>query len=241
MAQEIIMNLVMVGHYAGKTVNINGHQFIDGTCRLNGKFDTIGFAVHYLSRYSAFPVGSDELKAAQAHYDMEVLNGDHGDTEAGSKPGPADAVQSHDKPSGSGTPAEAGPDGAEPIATDEGYAGVRANGDGHEDAGVPNEESGTIDPVDGDVGKADESGSADPEKAAEEVPMIDKALIAVVHALDPEVDEHWTQAGLPALAAITQAYGNPDVTRKEVDVIAWDRAGARETARAYAEFAAMNG
>lgn len=52
-------------------------------------------------------------------------------------------------------------------------------------------------------------------------------LLAAINLLDPTNDDHWTQAGAPAISAIEEIYGN-QTTRSEVNEVApgYDRDAA---------------
>jgi hypothetical protein len=48
--------------------------------------------------------------------------------------------------------------------------------------------------------------------------------------MDPDVDEHWTQAGLPAMMAVEQALGKGGFTRKDLEASepGWNRDKAKD-------------
>jgi hypothetical protein len=73
--KEMTMKLVLTGHYANKTVVLNGHKFVDGVLEINDDISKLGGLISYFRTYSAFLAGSDELAAAQAR-DKENANGD---------------------------------------------------------------------------------------------------------------------------------------------------------------------
>lgn len=72
------MKLILTGHYAGKTVVLNGHKFVDGELELTGDISKLGNLINYFRSYSAFLSGSDELANAQAR-DKENANGSGSD------------------------------------------------------------------------------------------------------------------------------------------------------------------
>lgn len=51
-------------------------------------------------------------------------------------------------------------------------------------------------------------------------PQGDAKLAAVLAQLDPDNDDHWTQQGKPALAAVEAAYGSSAITRADVEAAA---------------------
>ena len=62
------------------------------------------------------------------------------------------------------------------------------------------------------------------EKAATpEVPradLLDQDILAAVQSLDPNKDEHWTEAGKPAMAAVEGIMEDDRVTRADVERLA---------------------
>lgn len=72
------MKFILVGGYAGKTVNLGGHAFVDGTFDYSTYLDAEGATIHtsptdqvlkadFLAKnYQAYPEGSKELEEAQA-------------------------------------------------------------------------------------------------------------------------------------------------------------------------------
>ena len=77
-------------------------------------------------------------------------------------------------------------------------------------------------PVVEDTPPVEEAGPVeDPAEAAT------ADLLAAINLLDPTNDDHWTQSGAPAIAAIEEIYGN-DTTRSEVNEVApgYDRDAA---------------
>lgn len=117
------MKLIMTGHFAGKTVKINGYQFVNGELTLKGDMKAMDGVINYFRTYNAYLAGSDELAAAQARdkgetYGAgEVLDGQGSDTSGvsangsdpgtGSGPGATGASTdgSGSNPEGDGVPA----------------------------------------------------------------------------------------------------------------------------------------
>lgn len=60
------MKLIMTGHYAGKTVKINGHDFVNGVLEMKGDMKAMDGVINYFRTFNAFLAGSDELAEAQA-------------------------------------------------------------------------------------------------------------------------------------------------------------------------------
>lgn len=93
--------------------------------------------------------------------------------------------------------------------------------------------SGPVDPApsqDSVVGRAEGDASPTvPHDAATSFTDAKTAkLKAVLKSLDPSNDEHWTEAGLPAILAIEAAYGGTGITRKDVAAVLpnWNRQSA---------------
>ena len=207
MPNELSVTLVLVGALAGKTIVLNGHRFVEGRCMVRAPAEQVSYSVAYMARsYNAHPLGSLELKAAQ-----EAI-GHGGSTEAnGVTNGQSDAVRS-----------DGGSDGGELADTTLTIAGEpsdgpaqsagksNAGGDGVSDSWVP------------------------PSPAVEAVdppsPEADARIRGIVMALAPEIDDHWTDAGLPKVSAVQEGYGRADVTRKMIEAAApgWNRDQARD-------------
>lgn len=196
-----IMNveLELFGPLAGATKTINGHHFSNGICRLEGQPENLSGAIKYLRLYQAYPVGSEEYRAAK-----ERTSGEH-NPEANSQHGSPVQVQRELQPNGAGATAQAPADVGAADESAAGNPGVLPAGDGQEDAGLPSE-------------------PAPPE-------VTNEKLAGVIRALDPDNPSHWTKQGRPSMAAIEEAYGSTDITRRDVSaaVPGWDReTAARE-------------
>lgn len=57
------------------------------------------------------------------------------------------------------------------------------------------------------------AGDGSPDAADARMVRIKAALLA----LDPDNDEHWTQAGLPTVQAIEQALDDPTINRRDIE------------------------
>lgn len=108
------------------------------------------------------------------------------------------------QPGWEGSPEEASEDRGRHAGGEPGDAGLHPEGNGLEDTGLREEVT------------EDEQGR----------------LRTVIAALDPAVDDHWTEDGKPALDAIDQALGRTDTARADVDATApgWTRRAALEEA-----------
>lgn len=177
------LKLVMVGHYAGKTVTLNGHTFVDGELTLTGDIAAYAGVVKYFSTYNAWPAGSPELEAAQFQYE-ESAGGDNGGGSNldGLEDGKDSSAKHSNESPASGAPNGAGHDAGEGDALREGGA---SSGDG-----------------------SSSGRDSDPRTLQ---------IVDALKSLDPSVDDHWTDGGLPRVAAIEEASGIVGITRKEIE------------------------
>jgi hypothetical protein len=93
--ERITVNLVLTGHYAGKSVTLNGYFFNQGVCTIQGQYDQLGGIITYFRKcYQAFPEGSRELVEAQASFEQGGDNG-NADTDANEDNGQTEKIQSN--------------------------------------------------------------------------------------------------------------------------------------------------
>jgi hypothetical protein len=195
MSNTMTMTLVLAGHYAGKTVRLGNFQFVDGETTFSGNGEQIISVTRIMARgYNAHLKGSVELANAQATYDaeMERIHGKR-DIQGENRAGEHEAV-SDVQSSGSGS-TEVQTDAGEPdVEPETGSEGVLSNGSGLQDAG-------------------------DDDESDQKVRMSNNfQLEKIIHSLDPENDEHWTQGGMPRLSAIEEALdGDTGITRADVN------------------------
>jgi hypothetical protein len=208
MTQTLQYSFRLFGPNAGKTMRVNGHQFVDGNCRINGAPESMSFVLKVLGSYGAFAAGTPEYDEALTRETMQ--NGTSIVQEEAQR-GAADPDVG-DIQSDGGEPSE---DAADDLSGNDdpqdGSEGARPDGDGYTDTGVP-----------------DFAESANLVAPSEPTQAGDQRILAAVNKLDPENDDHWTQAGLPKLSAVEEAYGKAGVTRK--DIIAVAAGFTRETA-----------
>lgn len=123
------MKLILTGHYAGRTVKLNGHTFVNGELPLAGDLKSMDGLVAYFRTYNAFLSGSNELAAAQARDAKEKGNGTDKvlDGQAGANAGglPANGPAT-------GTTSGQGATGASPAPE-----GSVAGGDGSQEGHLP--------------------------------------------------------------------------------------------------------
>jgi len=211
MAEPRNHRLVLTGPYAGRTMNLKGHQFVEGVLELHGTMEAVEGLVVYMGRsFQAFLEGSDELRAAQER-DKEAADGQRNSSREVQPEG--DEGEGHVQPEGEGAPAPSDDHGNGAGEAPEGTGTDVSGGNGQSDAGVPE--------------RAPEQGGAG---EAQPVTPTDTALLKAIHGLDPENDDHWTEDGLPLMTAVETSYGSAGITRKDVEAAApeWNRDKARE-------------
>lgn len=208
MTQAMQHEFSLFGYYAGATMDINGHIFVNGSCAILVQPENLGFLVNYFRKYGGFLKGTPEYDEAFA--EQEKRNGDRVEAKPSTGNRSPEEVQSNAGPTGGGA-AE-----AESILSpghansEEGDASIRSKGNGHEDPGLP------VEPEVKDKG--------------EPAFPVNMRLRKAVMALDSQKPMHWTAAGLPAMLAVEQAYGDTGFTRADVNAAApdWDREKAAE-------------
>lgn len=214
----------LVGPNRGRTMLINGHQFVEGLMRLVEAPDTMDTVRRYMKRHGAFVKGTPEhaaavaleqsSKAARQAAKEERRNGNANSTRRGSKRDPAAQVPGADGAAGKQAAPVRNDDGGGDAGCPAGGAGVVPDGGGPSDSG--------------DASKSDEV-SKDPNAK-----QPDEKLRGVVMALDHKNDANWTEEGLPAIEAVEAAYGNGNVTRADIEAAAdnWTRKSAEAFADA---------
>ncbi len=125
---------VLAGHYAGKTVKLNGHQFVDGMCEIWCPGDVTPFVKRSLASYQAYPERSLELEQAQKR-DAENGLRDNSNTRPWSRE-PAE-VSSFNQPSSGRFTKETTDDRLSNDDTIQRDAGSISKRNGREDARVP--------------------------------------------------------------------------------------------------------
>jgi hypothetical protein len=197
----IAVNLVLAGHFSGETVVLGGQQFTDGVLSLQGEAQEIEGLIKYLGKnYQAYPEGSEQLKEIQKQLGEDSNGGsqDNGTVqETGEQP--SSGVRQDGAESASVPDLLGGTDDGDTG----GGSGSIPEGDGHEDTGLHREE---------------ENGRDNPNIVDSHQPNL--KLQKVVLALDPDNDAHWSEEGLPAMAAIEQAMESTGILRAEVEASA---------------------
>lgn len=227
------------GPNAGKSGEFGGHYFREGILFMQESPEVLEHVTRKLSRYGAFPRGSEEYdvaERAEAEAEAEAerveierveaerveaervkalenegdADGIHDTSETGKESGSSDQVQGGDGSSGEGTADTPPVDVSASDNSEAGREGVVSEGDGHQDPELPGDERTVV---------------VDQTPVAE----VNEKMRKVVLALDPGVDEHWVETGQPAMAAIEEAYG-ADFAREDVHnaVPDWNREKAQE-------------
>jgi len=202
------------GRYQGKSVVLGGHRFDQGVATFVGTEDQLQPVLRKLARgWQAYPEGSAELRALYQH-GSGGGHGERGDVQAAQGKRNSEPVLGDGQSGQQGAEEQAGSAGVGYAQADARQGRVLSGGDGHGDAGLPEQHSN------GSEGRPDSSESVNPQ------------LARVVRNLDPDNDQHWTKSGKPSLAAVTEGYGSGDVTRSDINRAApgWDRDTARQKA-----------
>ncbi len=207
------MQLVLVGALACKTVTLNKYKFIGGSLNIEGPEEDCMNLARFMARsYNAHPVGP-ALEAARAEYlrCLEITPKTKRPIEVTISVAEYERLK---KEAAYGrhqqATAAAGP---EPVPAVHGD--VSADGrtsEGETDDGGPDAEAG-----EGDAG----GDPKVPDGEGAEADLLRKAVMV----LDPDDETHWTDAGLPAMRAVEEAYGSTDITRADVEAVApgWKR------------------
>ncbi len=199
---------VLVGPNAGKTLNVNGHEFVDGEMTFHGSEAQISFLSRVLSFYGAVSADKAELAELKAAKLAKTLSREDVEKALAGLPGEntdADyvvgAMSAHFKD----------------LFTVDDEAKVR------ELVKAPAE----TDPA----AKTEAELAADlaaKAQAEEDAKNVKPTLGEAIGSLDPENDKHWTSNNLPALDVL-EALTGKKVARSEVDSVAdgYTRAKAR--------------
>lgn len=212
MTQALQYTFRLFGPNKGKTMKINGHQFIDGEAKLIGAPQNMGNVLKVLGYYGAFAMGTSEYEAASK---MEQEADGASEVQENPESGPSDQDVSDVQPDGGEPSSEASDVGSGDASNSGGDERVRTEGNGHKDTRVP-----------------DFSEAHNLKEPEEPKGSVDITLAAAVSKLDPEADSHWTAAGLPKLSAVEESLGRAGVTRKDVEAAmpGWNRDVAMERA-----------
>lgn len=200
--KQYTVELILTGGKAGFTGVLLDTQFVNGVGKFSGTVDAVkGRTVYMGRRYQAYPKGSRELKDAQAR-DKEYKDGLRGEVREAEKVGNPNPVPH--RPAGvdglgpqQGAQDKSAASVAGPEESGAGGAGVLPIGSGHGDAGVHS----------GQQQAEDDARSEDAEI---------NPLTAAILALDPLEDSNWTDAGLPAIAALAKVLSDNSLTRQKV-------------------------
>jgi len=173
---EVTTRFVLVGGYAGQTVNLGGHQFIDGVFEYGPNADNVipsederRLKADFLAKsYQAYPEGSQALAEAEARLTA---------------------------------PKSEGVDVGEREKVDQGIdeASQAAALKAHEEA---------------------KAADVPPPPPAPSTTRAENGKVrTALTKLDPANDEHWTDAGLPSVAAVRELSG-VEVSRADISSLA---------------------
>jgi len=124
---------VLAGHYADKSVVLNGHEFVEGKCEVWCPGDVVPFVKRSLASYQAYPDRSYELEAAQKR---DTENGIRDNLDTSTRSRVSAEVQSLHKPSSGGSAQETADDRSANASAEDGDTGLLSEGDGRENARV---------------------------------------------------------------------------------------------------------
>lgn len=205
MASAMRYEFHLFGPRKGRNIRINGHMFERGVCAMVQSPDKMATCMRVLSYYGAYARGTQEFDDATA---KETANGNSVDAQPEAHGRKGNEVSGGSVEAGNRSPQEAAGNRSGSDGPDEGRSRPDPAGDGHAHSGVPAFE--------------DAAGFTRPSEPASDV---DAEVAIALRKLDPEVDDHWTKAGIPALAAVELAIGKAGVTRKDVEsaLPGWDR------------------
>lgn len=184
--------LHLTGAYAGQTIKLGSHQFVEGKCVLEGNGVDVDSALKVLGRsYQAFPAGSDELVAAQSR-DSKVkgpTNVNVSSSPADGKPGnPASLVGDHEPARAAGSSEAAVIKPGPLLSASAGDTGLVSDGPGTEITGLQ--------------------------------PAQVKKIKDALALLDPGVDAHWSEAGLPSIEMLVDITKDQTINRAAVSFVA---------------------
>jgi hypothetical protein len=202
--------LILVGHYAGRTIKIRNLQFVEGKAEFNANpADAHGLITYYGRCYQAYPEGSQELKDALAR-EQEAQNGERQIQEDGER-SEEEPVSGDLQPSWEGSPEEEADAVIPDVEPEAGPDGRFPSWDRQPDSGSPEE-------------TAEHVGLSEQPVAR---PQIDARIEASVRKLNPDNDDHWTTLGLPKISAVYDAHPNNEdiISRKAIEraVGEWNR------------------
>ncbi|URA07136.1 hypothetical protein P9A48_gp28 [Xanthomonas phage Mallos] len=204
---------VLVGPHTGKTINVNGHPFVDGEYTFQGPAHQVESLAKIFKRYSALPV--EQAEAYQLDYIK--ANGSEDERKTAAEYEADKAKQLEEQRKTEGAPVTGDPVTGQPAADGVTHAQALDQQSGQ----APGSEDPTSDGSGSGVGSQahDANPTTDPVK-----PTLEEAI----GSLDPEVDAHWTSNNLPAIDTLSELTGKA-VTRAEVNAVAdgYTRAKAR--------------
>lgn len=225
---------ILVGFYAGKTVQLGGHWFTDGKLEVEGTPEDVALLARSLERnWQAYPEGHPALQPQAQEGNDDGQRDLSPDPELnGQSPVPS-GVQ----PDGEGSAAggEGADNGGAAGADQAGASAELAGGDGQPPSLTDAEALAAME-ADAARREAEEAAAAaqlQADAAAEAARLaaagagkgdplaeVNTKLKKAVAKLDPANDDHWTREGLPAMKAVEAFYGSADITRADVEAVA---------------------
>lgn len=194
------MLLVLTGARENSTEVLQGLKFINGKAKIEGTDSDINGLCNYFSKvFEAFPEGSEELLKRQGYFNKDDNNGKRESEDSGSD---TEEVQRNTESGQDGK--ESAEDGSDIKPTDD-------KSDPGAERGIP----------DGD--------GYEHTRVYPRVTITPERIVEVVMSLDADNDDHWTQAGLPAMAVVESRLGTDEILRTDIENVApkYDREVAR--------------
>lgn len=207
------VQLELTGPHAGKTIQLRKWKFVNGKLMLTGEESEVNRLVKFIGRnWQAYPVDSDKLRQAQGNGETDGQRDSEGAVREDSGDDSAEGVV---QPGGEGPADEDADGGSGHVEPETGASGSDPSGDRHEDAGVPEE--------------SNQPAEVENSESVTEDSHVDQKLQDVIMSLDPNENEHWSEEGKPALAAVAEGYGSAGLTRQDIDAAApdWNRDAAQ--------------
>ena len=207
MTQLLRYEFHLFGPRKGQDIMINGHVFEKGVCHMVLDSSRAGPLMRGLSYYGAYAKGTpafDDAERAENGIPTSIAPGD----EQPSEP----PILSFNEPTGGAATKEEAP-ASEGTTDPDGGHGDNPARDGHEHSGFRRFEA-----------ESDRIEPSEPEGT------VNAKVREAVMSLDPNNDDHWTKAGIPALLAVEEAVGRSGTTRQDVESAA--RGYTRELALA---------
>lgn len=218
----------LTGALAGKTLRLGKYIFLDGKMEYHGNEVETALVARTLERnWQAYPAGHPALTIKPEEGNDNGQRDLSQDSVPNGGPAVSGGVQSNGE--GAATGDAGSGDGSGDAGTETGKAAELAGGDGQppsvseadaaqlealaaEQAARDAEEAAAA----AALAEASKNQTAKPDAQVEYNQKLKKAIAQ----LDVKNDDHWTDAGLPAMKAVETFYGSAGITRADVNAAA---------------------